>query len=221
MKRGMLEKRQEAFVLAGEFAPIVQSAFRLYDDAKVLRASRAYPSAAALAVLSIEEVGKFMLHHEAFQDNHALSTGASTQSLRSHRKKQEMTASLLIGNLLLSETEHLLGLTVITRASDVFSGRIEWEKLTKAIGSIDKRALMKDRLKNYKHHGFLIDLAAGRFDVLKQSCFYSDIDSRGQWAEAGFKIDRTTSDKVIKLSHVALNKVYKAMKSHEWQKANW
>ena len=220
MDRGTPDKRKETLALAGDFAPIVQSALRLHDDAKVLRASRAYASAAALAILSIEEVGKFMLHHEAFQDHHALSGGLSKHTVRSHRKKQEMSASLLIGNVGIDEIDRLLGL-IGTRAPDLKKGRVPWEQLTKSIGSIDKKHLGKNKSKYNNHYAYLIDIAAGRFDSLKQRCFYSDVDNCGRWTDASVKIDRATSDKVIKMSQVALNRAYSELKHHKWRALHW
>lgn len=217
-------KRERTLRLAGSYAPIVQRAFRLHDDATLLRASRKYPSATALAVLSMEEVGKLMLHHEAFEDHRSKAADMPSHPTRSHSKKQKLTAGLLVGNLLISEVEHLIRVANQSRLDDLRAGSIDRAEMTRLIGSIDRygfNEVPQGRMKNYKHHGFLIDFAAGRFDALKQACFYADVDSKGHWADASSKISRAIADKICKMSGVALNAVYSAMKHHEWRKSHW
>lgn len=205
--------------LAGEFAPIIENATRLCDDAKRLRASRSYASATALAILSMEELGKLMLYHDAFDQVRSAASIAQAKSTRSHKRKQELAASLLIGNLLISEVEHLAGFARKDQLKELEKNQFNILNVAKFVGSIDKVAyqvMRPDRPKKFRHHGFLIDLAAGQFEKLKQECIYSDCDGHGRWINPAGKVNRETADKVIGLAHVALNSIRSNMSQYEW-----
>jgi AbiV family abortive infection protein len=217
-----MKNQGELIKLAGKHEPIVATAIRLLDDAKLLRKSKRYPTATAMAVLSMEEVGKLVLYHDAFKLQRKMQM--SQNSTRNHAKKQSMVAGLLIGNLLIDEVDELIKVADSTKASDFASGKLTRQDLVRLIGSIDRELYVQDnpgKLKNYRHHGFLIDLAAGYFDCLKQHSFYADVDHRGTWSDSSDKIDRQMADKSLQLAQVAINTAHRAMKCYEWQLAHW
>lgn len=206
---------EDFLCLAGDFAPIAASALRLLEDARVLRAARGYASAAGIAVLALEEVGKLVLHHTAFEEIRRTNPKIKG-NVRDHRQKQKIVTELLVGNLLCSEVEHLLALAGLTYESVRKGGAGQQTSLVEALASIDGSRLSDEigRMKNHKHHRWLVDLAAGRFDALKQHCFYSDRTATG-WEDAGERVNRKTADKIVKLCAVAINAAHDRMR---WEK---
>jgi AbiV family abortive infection protein len=90
----MGSKSKENIVLDRKHGPIFYNAVRLFDDAKILRKARRYPSSAALAILSLEELGKFLVHDNDF------TSWISPRHMREkhqyhHREKQRLAAEAL------------------------------------------------------------------------------------------------------------------------------
>ena len=78
-KDGRVMTLDELVELSGRQSPILLNATRLLDDARVLRKQRRYASATALAVLSIEEVGKFVMTHPHFASDVAAIRGTRSE----------------------------------------------------------------------------------------------------------------------------------------------
>jgi len=94
--------RKQAVLSSSEI--ILNNAKTLLDDAKILRTNRRYASALGLAVLSLEELGKFVILTglRDFSNPH--------DAARFHKAKQRTAARVVIGTMLMSEVENLVDL---------------------------------------------------------------------------------------------------------------
>jgi hypothetical protein len=80
-----------------EANPILNNVIDLLADARALRAGQRYPTATALAVLSLEETGKYL----------AMAANGIAKRF-SHKKKQGIAAQFLIKQLGIDQVEDLL-----------------------------------------------------------------------------------------------------------------
>jgi len=198
---------------AGIYSPVLGNAARLLEDARVLRKSGRYESAAALAILSIEELAKFATLHPsiAAESSHRLDKDGRYLS---HKQKQRTAGELLIGQLLVSEVEALLGergygLDVVPAGS---GGTVS--SISRILASAsDETADPKVRQKRSKHHQFLISLLRGEFEKIKHACFYVDLDRFGAVIET-VRVDRILADRIIGLASGALYTVQVELARH-------
>ena len=224
VQTNMQASQRKLLDLAGDFKPILENASRLLDDAKIVRAKRRYPTAAALAVMSVEETGKFLLHHEAFEEIQTNNPIINVRGIGYHKKKQRIVAMLLVGRLSIEEAEdlHRIAGKEWKQIGDLSP---DWRtKFIDVIASINFSTLSDERTCNMKtplYYRFLVDMAAGRFDELKQFCFYADSANNGVWTDASTRVDRITADKVIKTAQAAMTETYRGLKHHEHKKKYW
>lgn len=201
-------KKRKVGMATGIYAPIFDNAFRLLEDAQILRRSRRYPSAAALAILSLEELGKFLIHHEAFASWITAPELPKPGRPRSHKQKQRSAAEALTWVMDINDIETLIGavgyeLTVVKKTGKPKVG----PTLVEIVSSIDDETYntsIAPKLKNRRHHKSVIDLMKGNFDQLKQAGFYVDLQKRSSRETVG-QIDRLMADGAIKLASGALH----------------
>jgi AbiV family abortive infection protein len=192
--------------LAGLHEPIVKNALRLFDDAQLLRKAHRYPSCAALAILSLEELGKFLGEREEFIDRSSPKHKLGQNRLYSHKQKQQLAAKALVGILGIDEIRGLVAAKGYT-LEVVPIGQASGPTVLELISSIDETAYAKkieNKVRNSKNHRFLIDFAKGTFDTLKQKAFYVDRNGNGALSEPARNIDRLTADKLLRLSSAAI-----------------
>jgi hypothetical protein len=75
------------------------------------------------------------------------------------------------------------------------------------IASIDDQTFASkfaNKIRRSKHHQFVIDLAKGRFDKIKQEALYVDENKDGTLREPSAVIDRETADRLIRLANGAI-----------------
>ncbi len=87
-------------------ARVLDNAIRLLEDARILRKARRYASCAALAVLSLEELGKFLAHEEAFIT--WISSRHPQKGRLTHKQKQKLEAEALIWVMGIDEIRDLV-----------------------------------------------------------------------------------------------------------------
>jgi len=187
---------------------VLHNAVRLLEDARILRKARRYPSSAALAILSLEELAKFLALNEDFTDWISPKHRLRGRRRYDHRQKQKLSAQALIWGLGFDEVRDLLGaqgytiefVPIGTKSSDNPS-------IVDIISSIDDRtfeAKVAKKIRRSGHHRFVIALAAGRFDKIKQQSFYVDKNDDGTLREPRLLIDRATADRIIRLAGGAI-----------------
>lgn len=198
---------QDIIAWGERHSPILINAIRLLDDASVLRKARRYASATALAVLSLEETGKFLLLHDHFKDRIIRPTGGKSNSSFTHRQKQRAAASIVQG---------VMGFHEIFALSDLAGYRISFKSaddsgfslpaIEDAISGLNEEVL--DRFINNSDFGehlkFFVQLMKGRFDNLKQRCFYVDEHRSGDIVAGHEDIGRSTCDGAMRTANKAV-----------------
>lgn len=188
-----------------QFDPILENAARLLEDARLLRTYQRYPSATALAVLSLEETGKYLLSSGEFG---AVPNVSAQKSLRgpNHKQKQEAAARMLIDTFGIDQIEALVGhlgykieLAPKTTANQ--------KTIPDVIGEIKLSDIAAIDIRDNRHVEFILKLLRGEFDHVKQSCFYVD-QTEDKLRVPRDAIDRPLSDKVIKLASGSLYVTY-------------
>jgi AbiV family abortive infection protein len=162
-----------------------------------LRKARRYPSAAALAILSFEELGKFISWTEDFST--WVSPPEAGAGLR-HPQKLKSAAHAAIWGLPFDEVSALL------RAAKV--QKIAFTAIVAAVGSIDDRTYASEvanigsRSKHLRH---VIDAAKGEpLDKIKQQSLYVDRCDDGSLRVPTKQIDRLKADEMIRLASGAI-----------------
>jgi AbiV family abortive infection protein len=181
--------------------PVYVNAIRLLEDAQVLRKSRRYASCAALVVLSLEELGKFLVQEELFRDS--ISPRHRRKIRHSHKEKQRLAAEALIWKMGMDDVSDLI-------ATQNYSMKLcPIGEARKEIGVVDIIALIDETYTagnaNMVKHRFLIELARGNFDKVKQECLYADRDEDGVWVKPDKRIDRAMADEMLRLARKAIN----------------
>src|SRR5882757_6399413 len=100
-RKKLVRSRQTTFAHSSHF-PILSNAVRLLEDARILRKSRRYPSATALAILSLEEIGKFRTLNEDFifwNSRGQTQTEPGRRHRYEHKRKQKAAAEALIDGM--------------------------------------------------------------------------------------------------------------------------
>jgi AbiV family abortive infection protein len=181
----------------------LNNANRLLEDARLLRQHRRYPSAVALAILSLEEMGKFWKTSEL--NDRSPESIKPTKKL-THQQKQDAAARILLGTLHYGQLESLaeqFGYQFQVAPKGQRRGKTTWEffdEVRESGGEIGK-------IQQKQHVNFIVRLLRGEFDQLKQSCIYADPTSNG-WSEPVTLVDRKLADKCIKLAGQALYQIY-------------
>lgn len=177
---------------------------RLFEDACALRKDRRYASATALAILSLEEVGKFALTHDQFDLRLPTRKGRARNF---HREKQWAAALMIKGVMGIDEVEALIGTAgyhfVLVPAGQKLENEISAEDV---IAGIEDQALdlLLTNSKFGNHLKFLVHLLRGEFDDLKKKCFYVDDDKDGLIVSGPDEIDRQTSDGAMRTAKKAI-----------------
>lgn len=189
-----------------KYGPIFYNAVRLFEDAKILRKARRYPSSAALAILSLEELGKSLAYDTDFVDwiSPRHRRGGNRQR---HREKQRLAAEALIWIMGIDEIRALVSASgqyeLIIAPSSTASNL---PTMLEIISSIDETTYGKQRgakIRNVKHHRSMVELAKGKFDRIKQECFYVDMVD-GKFLVPEINIDRSTADRLISMASAAI-----------------
>lgn len=161
---------------------IASNAKRLLSDAELLAAAGRFPTSTALAILSIEEAGKYF----AVRWNIADDARFGAANLRSHRMKQSLAFSAQMSHELLDNLEeiiHSLGYRLHFPAADNASSEPPPEALSLAefeeAHSVDLSKILASRLAKSNFHLLSTDVKKGMFDRIKQSGFYVDFDDDG------------------------------------------
>jgi AbiV family abortive infection protein len=188
----------------GSFLNMLKNAIKLLHDAQLLRRHRRYASATALAILSIEESGKFLAHEtEVLNIGRSPITQKKNHALR-HKTKQKLSAHAIISMMPLSDITKILELSGY-KTEIVPIGTKKRVSLAEALEDSAK-SLRKNideiNTKNRKHLHFTLSLLRGEFDDLKKQCLYVDVTDDGQTITP--IIDRPTADIAIKLANAAI-----------------
>jgi AbiV family abortive infection protein len=207
------QKRQTQSRLAAieqsAHGPVLKNAVRLLEDARLLRKSRRYPSATALAILSLEEVGKFRSLDNDFQFWNSRVHGhpnSDRKDLYAHKGKQKAAAEALIDVMGFDE---LRDLAAVAGYKPILSKKHTGPKPSPVdiIASIEGVTFQREvdmKIRRSKHHGFVIDLARGEFDKIKQRSIYVDQDGQDKLHEPLASIDRVIADRAIRLASGAI-----------------
>jgi AbiV family abortive infection protein len=160
---------------------ILSNAIGLLEDAKLLYQHGRYARALTLAVLSMEEVGKFYIIKWHKKDHLSL--------VRKHKEKQRINAAIDMANFVLDEVNTALGeigfcLISEDKMSDrqkswVFSekGQKFHEEFLQSQETINRVA---EAIRQSVSGGILRDLHHGQVDVIKQKSLYVDLDPDGK-----------------------------------------
>lgn len=189
---------------------ILLNAIRLLDDARALRLQRRYASATALAVLSLEEVGKYALVHPAFRQWLGSTTEKRTTAQFTHKQKQHACAEVIKMVLPFPDLMQLVGIAgfeyILIPKGSAPEGVNEKLIDSKLIAAISEKKLFElskeGALRDYVL--FFALLMKGTFDDIKRKCFYIDDAPTGSPIAEKIPIDRRISDGAIKLSGKAL-----------------
>jgi AbiV family abortive infection protein len=212
MKKSYQERQAQsrlATIEQSAHGPVLKNAARLLEDARILRKSRRYPSATALAILSLEEVGKFRTLDEDFIFwNSRIHKRAMSprKHLYTHKSKQKAAAEALIDGMGVDEVRELArvaGYEVVLSKGHTSAGASPVD----VIASIDKetfRDKVAAKVRRSKHHGFVIELAKGEFDAIKQRSIYVDEQDGGKLSQPTATIDRVIADRAISLASGAI-----------------
>lgn len=207
-KDGRTLTANELVHLGGHQAPIFLNAIRLLDDARVLRKQRRYASATALAVLSIEEVGKFVIIHPHFGSNLSTPGLRSRNAKLDHRAKQWAAARMVQGLMGIDEIDalaHLAGYELAIVAKD--ADRVPSKTIEEVLSTIEEPDL--DDLIAHSDFGvhlkFPVHLLQGRYDDIKKKCFYVDADGQGEIISGPDEIDRGTCDSAMRTASKAIS----------------
>ena len=212
-----IERRQsrQSAMERSTYAAVLGNAVRLLEDARILRKSRRYPSATALAILCLEEIGKFRILDKDFAfwnlrvHKHP---DAGRKQPYAHKGKQKAAAEALIDGMGHDEVRDLAGVAgyemIITKiGTDTGNKPSTVEPSTVDIlASIDERTFqtkVANTIRRSKHRRFVIDLARGEFDRVKQQSIYVD-EQDGELQQPTILIDRLTADRVIRLASGAI-----------------
>jgi AbiV family abortive infection protein len=198
--------KQLAKSCGGPNGPILQNAIRLLEDAQLLRKAQRYPSCAALAVLSLEELGKFIAEHDRLIDWISPRHQRGQRRLN-HKQKQMLAAEALIWTLPFDEVR---GFATATGniAIMVSKEKSTGPSMLEIISSVDDKAYAwniakKSRRKDRNRS--LIELAAGKLDNIKQKSLYVDRNKLGVLEEPEGEIDRLAADALLAQSSAAIH----------------
>jgi hypothetical protein len=191
---------------AGTYAPVIMNALSLLDDAKSIRKHRRYATATALAVLSLEEVGKFMLLAGRLKDQINFDNGGKL----THRMKQKAASVAIMGVMGYDETrviaESLGYRSVIVPINERDGlGHVHLVDIVEEVTDEHFNRHVAPIIRNPKQNKFVVDLVRGRFDAIKQSCFYVDMGGDGGVIRSPANIDRETCDRIIRLASRAIS----------------
>jgi AbiV family abortive infection protein len=193
--------------LAGPNSPILQNAIRLLEDAQLLRKAQRYPSCAALAVLSLEELGKFAVEHNGLIEWISPRYEQGQRRL-GHKQKQMLAAEALIWTLPFDEVRgfaNATGNTTIIVSKEKSTG----PSMLEIISSVDDKAYARNIAKKSRRlrdrNRSLIELAAGKQDNIKQKSLYVDRDELGVLGEPKQAIDRLKADTLLNQSSAAIH----------------
>jgi AbiV family abortive infection protein len=201
----------------GRYAPILQNAARLLDDASVLRRETRLASATALAILSLEETGKFALCHECFRGTISRPKRRGPNSPFSHREKQRAAGQVVSGVMGAPEIMALVNLAGFRMAIVPQESDAPRKPTAEDIISGIKDDRIDELIKNSDfgpHLKFLVHLMKGRYDDLKQQCFYVDENrSDGTLVGAG-SVGRAACDGAMRTAKKAIWATKLALKRH-------
>jgi AbiV family abortive infection protein len=207
--RKMAPSRKIGVLEETSHIPILNNAVRLLEDARLLRKARRYPSSAALAILSLEELGKFRAHNRDMANWNSRMRRSVGAHRYNHKQKQKIAAQAIVEAMGCDEVSDLLEvqgyeIKIAPLARTPSDGPSEID----IIASIDDRtfqARIANKIRRSAHHRFVIDLAAGRFDKIKQESFYVDEAHDGTLREPTTRIDRLVADRIIRLASGAIH----------------
>ncbi|MDF0664360.1 MULTISPECIES: AbiV family abortive infection protein [unclassified Rhizobium] len=219
-KDGRTLTSEDIVYLGGHQAPIFLNAIRLLDDARVLRKQRRYASATALAVLSIEEVGKFVLTHPYFRSEITARRPGGRNAKFSHREKQWAAAQMVQGFMGIHEIGaliHLAGykLTLVAKDAD----RKPSPSMVEVISTIEEADVDDFLVANSDfgpHLRFPVHLLQGKYDDVKKKCFYVDADGQGAIISGPDEIDRETCDSAMRTASKAISATKLGLRRHRF-----
>jgi AbiV family abortive infection protein len=204
-----LRTRRDIGVLEGtSHVAVLHNAIRLLEDARLLRKARRYPSSVALAILSLEEVAKFIAFNEDFADWISTKHRLGGRHRYDHRQKQKLAAQAIIWALGFDEVRDLMEVQGYRQILVPMGTKLSDEpSVVDVIAAISDRTFQEkvaNKIKRSGHHRIVIDLAAGRFDKIKQESFYVDENDDGTLRVPRLQIDRATADRIIRLASGAI-----------------
>lgn len=169
---------------------IIQNAKRLLDDAVMLFENDRHASAFALAVLSLEETGKFLLREWQRSDSRF---GADLKRHGFHKVKQAV-----VGSLYLSKAACEANALFHDNGDDVTDEQVAHVA----------RAMYEAKERDFLKYAF-----DGVIDKTKQCAFYLDEWGLSQNVTP-FDFSRTDSDRAIEQARYALSLVGDGLSSH-------
>ena len=177
--KGALEKEEEDAAHSPSLKAILQNARRLLDDAGLLYANERFASATALAILAIEEKGKYMMARWARKE------GSIVEGWNDHIEKQLRFASLTYSDVFLTELAKQLdriGL-VIKHRTQLTEQERQWADREDGQGSLTRfgkdKVFIDTLLKSVFEHEdarLMARVQNGEMNKLKQRCMYVDVN---------------------------------------------
>jgi AbiV family abortive infection protein len=186
--------------LAGPNSRIFDNAVRLLEDARILRKARRYPSSAALAILSLEELGKFLINCEQFSEEIRPLPPPKKNRPYTHKQKQRLAGEALVWAM------YSIDITKMALAQGykrMYLRPGEGPTAADIVESIDEKTYSKiaKALIHKEHNKYVVELLNGKFDALKQSCLYVDMEGA---KKSPNQIDRLTADRMLRLASGAI-----------------
>jgi AbiV family abortive infection protein len=177
--KGALEKEEEDAAHSPSLKAILQNARRLLDDAGLLYANERFASATALAILAVEEKGKYMMAKWAREER------SIVEGWNDHIKKQLRFATLTYSDVFLTELAKQLdrvGL-IIKRRTQMTEQERQWADRDDQ-GSFTRlgknKVFMDALLKSVFEHEdarLMARVQNKEINKLKQRCMYVDVNN--------------------------------------------
>ncbi|TWA65906.1 AbiV family abortive infection protein [Azospirillum brasilense] len=194
---------------------ILENAERLLQDAQLLRSHRRYPSATAIAVLSLEEVSKFASLNSGKLRYRPLSNP------KDHKEKHRIAADMVGGNIMLDELREIEKSRGFKIDSDDDGDYVSIDTImVRAFAYLADNGIDDELRRNLKRHKYIelvSKLFSGHFNDVKKQCFYVEPDTLPAAGPGG--VDRLTADQTIRLAKASVVAARRGMRWPNRQKA--
>lgn len=199
---------------------VAENAKRLLRDAELLTSHDRLPTALSLAILAIEECGKFYLLHWGENEG---GTGRNKQ--QSHRHKQAILGSFYLADAACDAINDYLNAKGLKLSKlDELSEDPGWKDIPReAIESFSRkvmeelseseilRTLVAQKMADSEHSGFSRSASLGRIDKLKQTGFYVDVDADGHLLSTPNTVSRKIVEEYLAHAKQAIEAVEEAI----------
>jgi AbiV family abortive infection protein len=166
------------------------NARRLLNDAETVLTHGSHQTAASLAILAIEEVGKYMQVKWQFEENAKPPGNAAraAKGRRAHQWKQVTVGTFYLADVAVDTVRHAATQTLQKLGKPVTEQNIQTliNMLADAVADQNNTDISIQKIvelvaeKMHASSGFIRDAEGGRIDAVKQRGFYVDLDAEGK-----------------------------------------